>query len=394
MKKIFVAFLISGIVFASACGGGGNNGDDGLAQRLVFYTSITGRGDLSSWADVSGSGLTGLEAADGICQARAEAAGLSGTFVAWLSDDSSDAYCRANGLNGKKDDNCGETELPTGAGPWFRTDGKPFSGSINELVDSSMIYCPVRADEFGSVHDASYLYWTGTRENGTLVGDNCSNWSDSTSPETINLGNTTATVHRFTEGSHMSCINSARLLCLEIGTGNSVPAPDDTGKVVFVTSARGTGNLGSWPQADGETGVLAGDNICQELASTAGLANPLSFRAWLSDSSVDAADRITSDGPWVRLDGVQVAASKSALVNSFLNTSIALTEEGQYEWFGVWTGTLEGGTKSAWACSDWTIGTIDIEGESGDTAYSNDYSWTSIYHKGCGSDYALYCFED
>jgi hypothetical protein len=66
---------------------------------------------------------TGLEAADAICQSRAEAGGLNGTFRAWLSDDDDDAYCRIHGLSGKKAENCGQGSLPDFAGNWVRTDG-------------------------------------------------------------------------------------------------------------------------------------------------------------------------------------------------------------------------------------------------------------------------------
>jgi len=396
MKRSSLFILVSAgsvlaLVFLFSCGGGGG-GDP--VERLVFYTSTDGPADLSSWAQVSGSGLTGLEAADTICQARAEAAGLPGTFVAWLSDDTDDAYCRVHGLTGKKAANCGQSALPASAGPWFRTDGKPFSSDIDDLVTSRVIYNPVRTDEFGSTIYSNQAYWTGTDQNGVAKLDNCSSWSDSTTAGLINIGGTYTTVLRFTDGMNaLSCSDDYHLLCLETGSDNVLPAPADSGKVVFVSSAGGNANLGSWAQAGGETGVLAGDNICQELASTSGLSNPGSFKAWLSDSTTDAVDRLLSDGPWVRVDGVLVAASKSALVNSMLETSIAVTEETQYHWYGVWTGTLQDGTKSASSCSDWTLG-IGSAGEGGDTSYSDNSSWTAIFATGCSAGYHLYCFED
>ena len=68
-----------------------------LPQLTAFVTSSSGTGNLGSWPD-AGSGLpgvggfVGLDAADAICQAHASRAGLSGTYVAWLSDASTDAY--------------------------------------------------------------------------------------------------------------------------------------------------------------------------------------------------------------------------------------------------------------------------------------------------------------
>ena len=42
---------------------------------------------------------------------------------------------------------------------------------------------------------------------------------------------------------------------------HSAILPWSPGSVVFLTSAIGTGDLGSWPQADGASGVSAGDEI-------------------------------------------------------------------------------------------------------------------------------------
>ena len=88
----------------------------------------------------------------------------------------------------------------------------------------------------------------------------------------------------------------------------SEPVPSETttlswspGALVFVTSAIGTGQLGSWPQADGATGIDAGYKICQSLAAVAGLPSPASFVPWLSTNLVDARDRLTTDGPFRRI---------------------------------------------------------------------------------------------
>ena len=52
---------------------------------------------MSTWTGAVG---TGLAAADSICQQKATAAAMPGTYVAWLSDGTSDAYCRAFGFTG------------------------------------------------------------------------------------------------------------------------------------------------------------------------------------------------------------------------------------------------------------------------------------------------------
>ena len=71
--SVLAVSLSAGVIACGGGGGGGGNGGDGSVQRLAFYTSTDGPGDMSSWPEVSGSGLTGLEAAVGICMARAAA---------------------------------------------------------------------------------------------------------------------------------------------------------------------------------------------------------------------------------------------------------------------------------------------------------------------------------
>ena len=53
------------------------------------------------------------------------------------------------------------------------------------------------------------------------------------------------------------------------GGSNSTP---DTPLKVFTTSASGNGNLGSWTDANGKTGIAAADAICQAAADSAGLS--------------------------------------------------------------------------------------------------------------------------
>lgn len=387
-----VSVLTCGMLFYFACGGGGG---DSKPQRLAFYTSTAGNGALATWGDVSGSGLTGLMAADAVCQARANAAALAGTYVAWLSDDTDDAYCRVHGLSGKKIDQCGQSVLPTTAGPWFRTDGKPFTGSIEGLTLRGVVFNPMQTDESGRAEADYNSYWTATNGAGVATANNCNNWMDSNvSGPFVDIGVTYGTVGWFTDVVYTAvCWQYGSLLCLETGSGNAVPNPADEGKVVFATSAVGNGNLGTWPLANGATGIAAGDNICQGLAQAALIPNSGDFKAWLSDSSTDAIDRLTSDGPWVRLDGVQVAASKSALINSWLETSISVTVNGQYTRSSVWTGTNGNGLGGGSTCSDWTDGD-SASGAVGDSAQSDDTGWSGTAVSSCSSIARLYCFED
>lgn len=89
----------------------------------IFVTSTLGSGNLSSWPDAHG--LTGLQAADEICRTAAARGHLDGAadYIAYLSSDTHDAYCRIHGLTGKRANQCGQPWLPVGGGPWYRIDG-------------------------------------------------------------------------------------------------------------------------------------------------------------------------------------------------------------------------------------------------------------------------------
>jgi len=118
--------LAAGVLLAPAPGAAVN--------RRGFVTSVTGTGNLASWAGATGA--TALDKGDSICRARATAATLPNptTYRAWLSTSTTDAYCHVQGLTGKKATGCGGGVQP-GAGPWYLSNGiTPFSGSLAELT--------------------------------------------------------------------------------------------------------------------------------------------------------------------------------------------------------------------------------------------------------------------
>ncbi|MDH3258803.1 MAG: hypothetical protein OEM19_05000, partial [Deltaproteobacteria bacterium] len=280
-----VSLLLATALFS--CGGGDGGGSGVITPsepNVVFVTSVTGDGDLGSWADAGGN--TGLAAGDAICQARAVAAGLTGTFVAWLSDDNDDAYCRVHNLTGKKADNCGQATLPVDAGPWVRTDSFPFGPTIDQILNpNGVVYTPVKFDEFGDpVSGVITSYFTATIDDGTLNSFDpitCSNWTSNGS-ESATIGRTNQTTSGWTSFGTLQCQSNTHLLCFQTDAGGDLPSFASSGKKVFVTSITGNGNLGSWADAGGNTGLAAGDAICQARASAAGLANPANFKAWLS----------------------------------------------------------------------------------------------------------------
>lgn len=185
-------------------------------------------------------------------------------------------------------------------------------------------------------------------------------------------------------------------------TGNIPPCVDEM--IAFVTSTTYTGDLG---------GLLGADLKCQTQAVAARL--PGTYKAWLSDSTVDASQRLThSNLSYVRVDGVKIAENWNALVGSggsILN-KLNLTEFGDAIPVGdsVWTATNYPGVKTGcWPdnpscgafCQDWTVSAsgIAMVGNPNETirqwteALTWDWLPGYIPAQPCSSLQHLYCFQ-
>jgi len=344
------------------------------APLKAFITSTSHSGNLG-----------GFDGADTTCQTAAEAAGLLGAYRAWLSTSATDAYCHVQGYNGTKSAKCGQSSLPTAAGPWIRTDGTPFAGTIDKLV-SGEIYTPPQYNEYGVLVNPAVVLFTGTNPDGTLnisysIPRSCDDWNSNNASYQVEIGNSNGTTLLWTSSGSTVCSASGHLICLQVLNGPELPARTFPAgaKRVFVSSSTHNGNLG---------GLSGADSMCQSLA---GSLNPQgTFVAWLSDDTHDAKDRVTSSGPWYRLDGIKVADSKADLTDGIIFTSINYDNTYSYSPMTfVWTGTDSDGTKSTYNCSNW--GSTSGDGTAGNT--SAVYYWTSANHFSCGTSYKLYCFE-
>lgn len=347
--------------------------------HVAFITSSFGNGNLSTWADAGG--LTGLAAGDAICQTHATRAGLTGTFVTWLSDSNDDAYCRAHNLTGKKSANCGQVTLPTNAGPWLRTDGYPFAPTI-DLFTQYVMYTPIKFDESGAIPAQQYFYMStdGAGELDTSYSD-CSGWT--VNNLTVGLGSPYGTGAGWHYGSISLCSLLHHLACFQTGTGSPLPTFAIPGKKVFITSTPTTGNLG---------GLAGADATCQAEANAQMLGG--TYKAWLSTSTVNAIDRLISDGPWVRVDGVKVADNKTDLTDGEIFTTISVDAAGNYlSGDAVWTGTDSTGIKMADTCGDWSLGGFLNFGHQG-AYFSVTNVWTDHQFIQCSNMRRFYCFED
>jgi hypothetical protein len=361
----------------------------------AFVTTEFDTGNLSTWSEAGGN--SGLAAGDAICRTEATAANLPDptNYVAFLSDSNNDAYCRLHGLSGKKANNCGQATLPTFAGPWVRPDGLPFA-TLATLINDQAFISPAIITA-ADTHDASIMF-SGTQSG--LIADaftpapQCNNWTTS--------GNTSVaaffggTVSPF--GSSTGCSSDYSLMCMHAGANISISYALPSGRQAFVTSASGDGKLSTWTEAGGNTGTAAGDKICQSEAAANGLRAPSSFKAWLSDSTgitpINAIDRYQNDGPWVRVDGLPIAASKADLIAFTHLKSLPITIGATLQnGSSTLTGTHNNGAAGGADCKGWTSAlTTDssIDGIAFDTG-----GWSESFNQSCDQVFRqLYCFSD
>lgn len=164
---------------AESCDDGNNMGGDGCDpmcahEYIMFATHGTHLGNVGSKA-----------MANELCQGEAEAAGLTGNYVAWLSS--------------------GEMELAGGAlplgEPLRRTDGALIVDAAEKLTlgfDTSLM-APVNLDAEGNSVEG--FAWTGTLSSGA-AWDNCLSWTDSSPSNDGVVGVVNAKDARWTRDGH------------------------------------------------------------------------------------------------------------------------------------------------------------------------------------------------
>jgi hypothetical protein len=170
---------------------------------------------------------------------------------------------------------------------------------------------------------------------------------------------------------------------------------------VFITSQVMAGDFG---------GLAGADDRCQSLAQAAKL--PGTFKAWLSDSTTNAADRLAhGTKPYTLVDDTTVAGNWSELVSGALRHGIDKTENGDPAPLGenyclaggyaaAWTDTEANGTRSVgdFSCGDWKSQGSDHGAQMG-FASGTDRSWTRACNPdprtnaACSWKASLYCIE-
>lgn len=386
-------------------------------SRVAFVTSARGDGNIRQWSAVpSGSNpATGLAAADAICQSEAQAAGLVGTFRAFLSDSRDDAGCRLLRRDGKLQNQCGLATAPVAdTGPWLATDGLPLARSHEEVLRGNYLR-PVRYDAKGVSLTTAANVWHATSIGGTTPGQaltsHCQDWSAGAGSSLTAASALVSTTRLpFLVSGSSSCTGSLGLVCLQVDAGGFALGSRyrQQGKVAFVTSTRTTGAIAS----GGASGLASADARCRERAAAAGLSNSSHFVAWLSDANADAYCRVLGQnakrsaspacglasspatGPWVTTTGFTVASNLDALVTSGPSVPIFATESEAFPTVSnSWTGTKSDGTWSGASCTNWTT---TSSGSTGGTKglLVDTTQWSALASAAaCGDEAHLLCLE-
>ena len=128
---------------------GGADGEGGVAGLKVFVSSSTAKGNLG-----------GLAGGDALCTSLAKAAGLGGTWAAWLS-------IHDNGPHA--------IDRVTSAGPWRLVSGELVAASKTALASGTLQHA-IDHDEKG-VAVAAGRAWTGTGPDGKYSTNDCERWT-------------------------------------------------------------------------------------------------------------------------------------------------------------------------------------------------------------------------
>jgi hypothetical protein len=146
--------------------------------------------------------LGGIAGADALCQSNAAAAGLTGTFKAWLSDGASDP-----------------ASTFTQVGPYVKLYGTSLVLVANDWADltDGTLASPIDTDAFGN--HAGYNRLTNVNADGTTYNAypyaNCSGFTSNSCSQTAGYGTSTTTSSWSNAGITDCCTKQFGLICFE-----------------------------------------------------------------------------------------------------------------------------------------------------------------------------------
>ncbi len=366
-----------------AAGGGGGGAGGGGGGGLVGDAGADAGGDddcvlgalcgvedvniafLTSTVHVLGE-LGSAEAADAICNQRALEADLPGTYKAWLSTSAESAASRIAPASG-----------------WVRPDRRPFARSMDDLLASRVIY-PLELDENGARVSAPLAergVGTGTAADGsTAESQTCGDWMSTAGQAAA--GYFTRVARQWTTTLLADCDAASRLYCFGIDHVSEYTVPTVAGRKAFVS----VGDVAP------DLGVEGADEVCATDAESAGLTG--TFLAFLSTSSAPAISRFDTAGPpWVRLDGVPLAATTADLAAGRVDTPIFFDASPTVPTEGLvlWTGGAE--VPATLTCDDWMSSSVSDSGFLGRSDDAADW----VQHQSTTCVFGptkVYCLEE
>jgi hypothetical protein len=169
---------------------GGADASGGDVAR-VFTTATTYA------AKSLGGGASRVAGADGFCANAATAAGLGGTWVAWLSTSAVNAIDRV-----------------TGTGPWYLVDGTTLVFP-NKAALATVPRAGMAMNELGVSGQTTHQVWTGTANGGTRSPFTCDDWSNGTNTGKGMMG-VGGQIKEWTSLLEESCDREASLYCFEV----------------------------------------------------------------------------------------------------------------------------------------------------------------------------------
>lgn len=299
------------------------------------------------------------------CQADAAAAGLPGTFVAYISTGGLGARARLAGARG-----------------FVRIDGLIVADQPANIPLGMLRPVAFYAD--GTTVPDTVAVMTGTNAMGTEAG-NCNGY---TLPNgVIDSGVATGTLDDFSTAVQVPCNVAHPVYCFQIDHDVALAEPVATGRHVFVTDTAGQLSAG----------LTAADARCALAASNGGLATATTFKALLATDGASAASRFNSQGAnWVRLDGVPVASTPSDFLAGAWRAPIHVRLGGAYARVPVLVGAADinaPGTAAS-TCNSWTVvnattPTMGISSAVPPRAFTNP-----TYMQRCDDGGRLYCVEE
>jgi hypothetical protein len=350
-------------VCGAACGASPSTTED---TNVAFVTS-TLQLPTTFGADLAG--------ADQVCMQRAAAGNLPGKYVALVSTSTVSAATRLVGSRG-----------------WVRVDGVPVMDLPADLVTPGVL-APIDRDETGALVTGPVA--TATNQDGTpAMTHTCANSGDpdfSDATGTIEIGFADQALQGALDTfESQSCATAAPIYCFGVGkTAPLVIAPPANARKAFVTAE------GFVVDA---TGLTKADALCASEAQAAGLSG--TFTALLPTISATAISRFSdTERPWVRLDGVQLAASSLAFIAGELDAPLDETSLDMYVSENVLTGGIPPGQAASQAgndCMDWTDPNNDPNNNGAAIGNANDVALAfSNGDSGqfCSGQDPIYCLE-